>query len=142
MQVKDIMTRDVLTVTAETTLNEVSEMLKGKRVSGFPVVNKENEVVGIITITDLMKVLDRIYKWKDLEKRDSDLKISGRFEQEKNSSKVGDFMTTGVMTLTEDTDLDFVRKKMFSNKIHTLPVVKDGKLIGVVGKHDLVNACF
>ncbi|MBF0252486.1 MAG: CBS domain-containing protein [Candidatus Omnitrophica bacterium] len=142
MLAKDIMTTNVLTVKPETTLIEVSEILRSKRVSGLPVVNDDNEVVGIITITDLMKVLDRIYKWKDLEKRDSDLKISGRFEEEKKNSKVKDFMTTDVLTLTEDSTIDFVRQKMFTNKIHTLPVVKDGKLIGIIGKHDLVIACF
>ncbi len=142
MQVKDIMTTDVITVSPETSLKEVGALLKEKRISGVPVVDDAGALVGIITLTDMLKVLDRIYKWKQLEQMESDLQVSGKFEQEKENAKVSDFMTEEVMTLTEDTSLDFLRAKMFKNSIHTLPVVRDGQLIGVVGKRDLICACF
>ena len=61
---------------------------------------------------------------------------------EKQSAKVKDFMTEEVVTLTEDDTIDQVRRKMFVNQVHTLPVVRDGRLIGVIGKRDLVRACF
>ncbi len=142
MQVKDIMTKEVVTVTPEMSLKEVGILLRERRISGLPVLDGAGVLVGIITLTDMLKVLDRIYKWKQLERMESDLMVSGKFEQEKENAKVGDFMTEEVMTLTEDASLDFLRTKMFNNGIHTLPVVKNGKLVGVVGKRDLICACF
>ncbi|MBF0217555.1 MAG: CBS domain-containing protein [Candidatus Omnitrophica bacterium] len=142
MTVKDIMTRNVITVGPDTSLMDVSKLLLEKRISGIPVVNPDGKLVGIITLSDMLKVLDRIYKWKELEKQDSDLKVSGKFEQEKEKARVKDFMTTEILTLKEEDTLDHVRKKMFVNKVHTLPVVNNDRIVGIVGKRDLVKACF
>jgi len=69
MLVKEIMTREVITVSPDDSLKNVGEILKEKRISGLPVV-KDEKIVGIITLTDMLKVLERIYKWKELEKRE------------------------------------------------------------------------
>ena len=142
MKIRDIMTTDVISVTPETSLKDVGLILKTKRISGVPVVTEEGSVVGIITLTDMMKVLARIYQWKTLEKGDSTLSFSEKYEDEKNNAKVEDFMSRDVMTLTEDASLEFLHAKMFKSNIHTLPVMKDGNLVGIVGKRDLICACF
>ena len=51
-------------------------------------------------------------------------------------------MTEEVISLNSESSLEDVTQKMFVNNVHTLPVIDDGKLVGVVGKHDLIMACF
>ena len=61
---------------------------------------------------------------------------------EKLKAKVSDIMSRNVSVLTEDNTLDDVMKLMYEKNIHTLPVVKDGKIIGIVGRRDLAYNCF
>jgi predicted transcriptional regulator len=143
MKIKDIMTTEVITVHPETTLSEVGKILKEKRVSGVPVTDHENNVVGIITLTDMLRILDHIYQWREIEMQVPELKLSAMFEKEKTQAKVQDVMTKDVLTLDEGSSLDDIMRLMFTRKVHTIPVVARGnKLVGIVGKRDLVYACF
>jgi CBS domain-containing protein len=90
----------------------------------------------------MLRILDRIYKWKELERNVTGLKLSDMFEKEKSEAKDKDVMTKNVFTVSEDRTIDDIMRMMFGKGVHTLPVTKDGKLIGVIGKRDLVSACF
>ena len=142
MVVKEIMSREVITVSPENSLKEVGEILKEKRVSGLPVVDAKGNILGVITLTDMLRILDRVYKWKELEKVESGLTLSNLFEKEKKDAKVKDYMTKNVLALNENDSVEEVMKLMFTNNIHTIPVADSGKLIGIVGKRDLISACF
>ena len=142
MLVKDIMTKNVYTVLPQDSLKKASDILKEKKISGIPVVDENGVVVGIITITDLLKILGQIYEWKELEKKESEVDLSHTYEEQKEKGKVEDIMTKEVVTLEEDDTIDDVMSLMFERKIHTIPIIKEGKLIGVVGKRDLIHACF
>ena len=142
MLVKDIMTRDVVTIYPDATLKEVGVILKEKRISGIPVVDKDGKIVGIITLTDMLKILSQIYKWREIEKKAPELKLSECFEKEKLEAKVRNIMTKNVFTLEEDRTLEDIMRLMFDRSIHTIPVTKDGSLVGIIGKRDLVYACF
>ncbi len=142
MLVKDIMSHNVITVTPETTLKEVGKILKEKRVSGLPVVDQHKQVVGIITLTDMMHILDQIYCWKKMEVKEPHLKFSEMFEKQKTDSKVKDFMTANVVTLDEHKKVEDVMELMFMRNIHSIPVVRDGELVGIIGKRDLICSCF
>ena len=142
MVVKRIMSSKVITVSPETTLKEVGELLKRERINGLPVVDASSNVVGIITLTDILRILNGVYKWKELEKSQPGLELSSLFEKEKQGAKVGDFMSKRVYILGEDDSIEEVMRLMFTKSVHTIPVAKDGKLVGVVGRHDLISACF
>lgn len=142
MFVKEIMTKEVITVSPDASLKEIGEILKEKRISGIPVVDENGNVVGIVTLTDLLRILDQIYKWKEMEKRVAGLKLSEMREEEKSKAKVRDIMTKDVFTISEDGTIDDVMRMMFGKGIHTIPVIKDGKLVGIMGKRDLIDACF
>ena len=142
MIVKEMMTKNVITVSPEASLKEVGSLIKEKKISGLPVVTEGGTIVGIVTLTDLLNLLSRIYQWKQLEEGDEAVNLSDMFEKEKTTSKVADIMTKNVIALREDDSLDDVMKLMFDNKIHTIPVTKEGVLIGIVGKRDLIHACF
>jgi CBS domain-containing protein len=139
---KDIMTTDVITISPETTLKEVGEILKRNRVSGLPVVDKDGAVVGVITLTDMLRILDQIYHWKEIERRVPEIKLSDMFEKEKAEAKVKSIMTKEVLVLDESAPIEEVMRLMFDRKVHTIPVTRNGKLIGVIGKRDLISACF
>ena len=90
MLIKDIMMTEVITVTPDDSLGVVGKILKEKRVSGVPVCDSEMHVVGIITLTDMLRILDQIFHWKEMEKKVPDLKLSNMFEKEKLNAKVKD----------------------------------------------------
>jgi CBS domain-containing protein len=136
------MTTDVITISPETTLKEVGEILKRNRVSGLPVVDKDGAVVGVITLTDMLRILDQIYHWKEIERRVPEIKLSDMFEKEKAEAKVKSIMTKEVLVLDESAPIEEVMRLMFDRKVHTIPVTRNGKLIGVIGKRDLISACF
>lgn len=142
MLVKDMMTRDVITVSEEASLKDVGRILKEKKISGIPVVNKDGVVSGVITMTDMLRVLSHIYEWKEIEKSNHEVSLSDEFEKQKTQSKVEDVMTKEVTFLAQEDTLDDVMKLMFEKKIHTIPVMKDGELLGVIGKRDLIATCF
>lgn len=142
MLVKKIMSKRVITVSPESSLKEVGEILKEKRISGLPVVDSGGGIVGIITLTDMLNILNRLYKWKELEKAESGLKLSNLFEKEKREAKVRDFMSKNVFVLSENDTIEVVMELMFNKGVHTLPVADKGKIVGVVGRRDLIRACF
>ena len=143
MLVKDLMTANVMTISPEASLTDIGKILKEKRISGLPVTDQNGNLVGVVTLTDLLRILNRIYKWKGLERRDGlEPKFSDMFEHEKASAKVSDIMTKSVVTLSVDDALDDVMRIMFENQIHTIPVTEEGRIVGVIGKRDLITACF
>lgn len=142
MFVREIMTKDVITVSPDASLKEVGEILKEKRISGIPVVNKDGNIVGIVTLTDLLKILSWIYDWKELEKRVAGLELSKMHGEEKSKAKVRDIMKKEVYSVSENETIEDVMKLMFANGVHTIPVTKEGKVVGVIGKRDLIYACF
>jgi len=141
VQIKDIMTPNVITVKPMDSLKVVGKILKDKRISGIPVVEENGELTGIITLTDIIKMFDSIYKWKELEQRNPGLELSNMIEEEKSRGIVRDYMTKNVLTLQEDASIEDAMATMFSCNVHTFPIVRDGELVGVVGKRDLVFAC-
>jgi len=142
MFIKDMMTRDVITVSPDTSLKEVGQMLKEKRISGVPVVDSTERIVGIITITDILRLLEEIYQWQILEGKITGLHVSELVGKERLNTKVASVMKKNVSTLDENSTLNDLMRLMFSRKIHTIPVTKDDKLVGIIGKRDLVYACF
>ena len=142
MFIKDIMTKDVITISPDTSLKEIGEIFKEKRISGIPVVNNKGDLLGIVTLTDMLRILDQIYVWKELEKIVTGLKLSNLRNEEKSKAKAKDIMTSQVVTIREDATIEDLTKVMFTKKIHTIPVTADGRLVGVVGKRDLIFACF
>ncbi|MFA6142448.1 MAG: CBS domain-containing protein [Candidatus Omnitrophota bacterium] len=142
MMIRDLMTKDVITISPDSSLKDVGRILKEKRVSGIPVVDAAKSIVGMITINDLLRIVEEIYQWQDLEKKSTGLNLSDLVGRERLNTQVKSVMTKNVYTLDEDKTLIDVMRLMFTKKIHTIPITKDGKLVGVIGKRDLVCGCF
>ncbi len=142
MLVKEIMTRNVVTVHPEASLKELARVLKEHRINGVPVVNKDGSLAGVITMTDLLRILKEINYWDSIEKMRPGLGIKEAFSTEKEQATVSKKMTKQVNTVSEDDPVEHVLDLMCKHNIHTIPVVKDNKLIGVIGATDIVNLSF
>lgn len=145
MLVKDIMTKNVITVNNDTTLKELTRIISTYRINGAPVVDRDGILIGVITMTDLLRILRHICFWDEVsgrEKQEGNIpQIKDALCKEKDRAIVGSKMTTSVYTVKETDTVDYVLQLMCKYDIHTIPVVNDGKLVGIVGATDIVNSC-
>jgi CBS domain-containing protein len=142
---RDIMTTEVLTVSPETSIAEMSKILENRKIGGVPVVDKGGRLVGVITQSDLVE------RARDLELPPAInildlhiyLQIPSHLIQRVErmlGTTVGDCMSPDPVTVTPDTPVPQIAALMAKQKVHTLPVLEGGKLLGVIGKMDLVRA--
>ncbi|MCD5410771.1 MAG: CBS domain-containing protein [Clostridiales bacterium] len=145
MLVKDIMTTNVISVKKEQKIENAVKILMDNNFSGMPVVDVENKVIGVITEGDL------IYRSKKLRIPtfftilDSYIFLESMKNLEKQIKKmvgyrVEDVMTVDVITVTEDTTVEEIATIMTRKKINRVPVVKEGVLVGVVSRRDIIKA--
>jgi CBS-domain-containing membrane protein len=142
---KDIMTREVLTVTPETTVEQLANLLWENRISGAPVMDENGQLVAVATESDLIDqtkkvhiptvaaILDSVILLENPHKLDEEIrKMAG--------SRVKDIAARKLITVTEVTPLDEIATIMARQRVHTLPVVDaDGNLVGVIGKSDIIK---
>ena len=117
-QVKDIMTEEVIVVSPEATIDKAISLLLDHRVSGLPVVDGDNLLLGVITEFD---IIDLVYN-ADIEE-----------------SIVADYMTKVVNSLDVEASLDEAANIFCNNSIRRVPIVQEGRLVGVLSRHDLIN---
>ena len=141
---KDIMTRDVITISPETEIAQAAKLLLENRINGVPVVNDAGELVGILCQSDLIiqqknipipslfTLLDGFIPLTRSKKIDKEVeKIA--------ATKVEDAMTANPVTIDPDTGIEEVAALMVEKSYHTLPVVEADKLVGIVGKEDVLR---
>jgi CBS domain-containing protein len=142
---RDIMTTEVLTAAPETSISELSKTLENRQIGGLPVVDKDGRLVGVITQSDLVE------RARDLELPPAinilDLHLylqipSHLFHRVEKmlGTTVGDCMSPNPVTVAPDTPVSRIAALMAKQKVHTIPVLEGGKLVGVIGKMDLVRA--
>ena len=144
LKVKDIMTREVKTVSPETEIAQAAKLLLSERINGVPVVNKNGEVVGILCQSDLIAQQKSIPIPSLFTLLDGyiPLTLLSRLDKEVEkiaATKVNHAMTPDPTTVNSETDIDKVAALMVEKNYHTLPVVDDGKLVGIVGKEDVLK---
>jgi CBS-domain-containing membrane protein len=142
---KDIMTRDVVTVKPETSIEELASLLVKNEISGVPVVDDAGSLFGIVTENDLISRNKRLHIPTVVSFLDAAiyLESSRKFEEEVKrvaATKVGDICVRKVVTITEDTAVVDIATIMAEKKVHLLPVIEAGKVVGIVGKRDMVKA--
>ncbi len=142
---RDIMKTDVITVRPETSIEELGRLFIEKDISGAPVVDEDGNLVGIVTENDLISkekpfhipTIIRIFD--AIIPLESDSKVEEEIRK-MAASTVEDICTTDVITIEEDTPLTEIASIMADKRIHLLPVLKEGKLTGIVGKKELIKA--
>lgn len=138
----DVMTQQVLTVTPATPIREIASLLYTKNISGVPVVDESGQVVGIVSEGDLMGHAAAI---GERPRRRSWLAaLTGGAELAHDYAKAHgaiaeDVMSRGVQTIAETATLPDVVKLMERHRIKRLPVERDGKLVGIVTRRDILR---
>jgi len=144
LKVKDIMTREVKTVSPETEITKAAKLLLSERINGVPVINKTGELVGILCQSDLIAQQKSIPIPSLFTLLDGYIPLTflNRLDREVEkivAIKVDNAMTPDPITVTSDTGIEKVAGLMVEKNYHTLPVVDDGKLVGIVGKEDVLR---
>ncbi|WP_339635934.1 CBS domain-containing protein [uncultured Sneathiella sp.] len=141
MQVKDIMTTTVATVQPDTGIQEIAKLLLERRISAAPVVDANGQILGIVSEGDLMRRsetgTDRHPSWwlslvaSPEERAINYIKSHGGHAR--------DIMTSDLISVNEDASLEEVAKTLEKHRIKRLPVLRNGKLIGIVSRADLLR---
>ncbi len=141
---RDIMTKEVVTVPREMAIKDLARLFAEKNISGAPVVDDHGQVIGVVTENDLIDqnkrlhiptvitILDGFFFLEKPERLERELKkIAG--------STVGDIYSDRVVSVHPDTPLDEVATLMAEKRVHTLPVIEEDTLVGVIGKTDIIK---
>ncbi|MEJ1974951.1 MAG: CBS domain-containing protein [Acetobacteraceae bacterium] len=143
MKAGDVMADQVLTVTPETTIQVAIALMTENHISGLPVLGAENKLVGILTEGDLLQRAETGTEHAPRPKWLEFLLGPGREAAEyvqTHSQLVGDLMTDEVVSVTEDVPLRDVVALMEKRRIRRVPVLRDGHLVGIISRADLVRA--
>lgn len=145
--VAEVMTANPYTVKPQTPLQEAIQLIAEKHISGLPVLNDSDVLVGVISESDLMWRETGVEQPPYVMFLDSVIYLSNPNRYEKEIHKalgqtVGEVMTEGAITITPDKSLQQAAQLMHDKKIKRLPVVdsSDGKLIGILTRGDIVRA--
>ncbi len=111
VKVKEIMTTPVVSAPADATVGEVADLLARHRISAVP-ITEAGAVVGLVSEYDLLA---------------------------KGGKRASDVMTPGVISVTEDTDVDDVRFLLVERRIRRVPVLSGQELVGIVSRSDMVK---
>jgi CBS domain-containing protein len=145
MRAMDVMTTDVITVDPDTTVPALATLLAERGISGVPVVDSSGRLVGIASEGDLLHRAEIGTARRHRERRRSwwldDFSSDLAREYVKSHGRtVKDIMTRDVVTVTEDTDLGDVAALLEAKRIKRVPVIRDGKVIGIISRANLVRA--
>lgn len=137
MKLKNLMTTDVLTVDPDASLKEAARRMMGAGISGLPVTNEHGDLVGIISEADFVSTEADRRK----EKRASLLRFLDRGDEVPSQERlVKDVMTEKVLTLDAETDHSVAARLMKTAGVKRIPVVEEGRLVGVVSRSDILKA--
>jgi CBS domain-containing protein len=142
MKASDVMTKRVISIEADAPIMEAVRLMLQNRISGLPVVGRKGELVGMVTEGDFLRRSEigtqrHRNRWLEF------LVGPGRLADEyvhASGRKVEEVMTREPITVTEDTPLDEAVGLMERHRIKRLPVVRDGKLVGIVTRANIMHA--
>jgi CBS-domain-containing membrane protein len=143
LKAKDIMTRDVITVKLDATIDDLARLLVKYDISGVPVVDDKGNLRGIVTENDLITKNSRLHLPTILRLFDAYIPLgTGKMEDEIRrmaASRVDEICTKEVITVDSEASAEYIATIMTEKKIHLLPVLEEGKLAGIIGKKDVIR---
>jgi CBS-domain-containing membrane protein len=145
MQVKDIMTEDVLTVQTDTPVTAVAHLFREKAISGVPVMDEAGKLVGIVTEVDLIARHARPHFPAYIQFLDSIIYLEGPKRYRESMRRIlaataSELMTTPVQTADPDMDVQDLAAMMVDEHVNPVPVVDgEGRLVGIVSHTDLLG---
>jgi len=142
MKIRDVMTANVISVSAQATILEAARTMLRNRISGLPVVDAEGQLVGMVTEGDFLRRSEigterRRPRWLEFllgpgRMAEDYVRVAGR--------KVEDVMTRDPVAVSEDDDLQTMVELMERRRVKRLPVLRNGKIVGIVSRANLMRA--
>lgn len=144
LKVNDIMTTELITVSPETEIVKAAKLLLENRINGVPVVNETGKLVGILCQSDLIAQQKRLPIPSFFTFMDGLFSMSSLKQIEKQVEKIAAYTVAQAMTpdpvfVQPDMSIEVVASLMVDNSFHTIPVLHEGKLVGIVGKVDILR---
>jgi len=118
LKAKDVMTKDVITIGPEVTLKDAIELLLEKKISGMPVIDKKGKMIGIISERDILNFA-----------------FSGNL----SITKVSEAMTKNIISFPPNEDVDSIALTISENQFRRVPIIKGGKVVGIVSRRDIIR---
>lgn len=142
--VRDIMTTDLITITPDMDIAGAAKILLDSRINGAPVVDDSGRLVGILCQSDLITQQKKLPIPTLFTFLDGLIRLTSMKQLEKQVGKiaaltVSEAMTPKPVTVRPDTGLETVAALMVDSNFHTLPVVEDSELVGIIGKEDVLR---
>lgn len=143
LKAKNIMTKNVVTVKPDTTIEDLARLFIKHQISGVPVVDDNGNLKGIVTENDLITKNSRLHIPTILRLFDAYIPLgTSKMEDEIKrmaASRVDEIFTREVITVDDEASVEYIATIMTEKKIHLLPVLKDDKLVGIIGKKDIIK---
>jgi len=142
MLAKDIMTADVVTVTPDTSVNEVAKLLLARRISGVPVVDAKGKLCGIVSEGDLLRRAETGTErqrswWLELLTENRDL---AQDFVKSHGLAAKDVMTPSIVSVKDAARLADVATTLERNRIKRVPVMRGDKMVGIISRSNLLQA--
>jgi CBS domain-containing protein len=139
----DVMTSDVVTVRPDTSIRYLAKLMAERRVSGVPVIDEPGHLVGMVSEYDLLLWSDHAPErqawWLDMLAGDFDLSPDYLDVARGEQQKVRSIMRADPVSISEGTPLREIATLLHDRGVKRLPVVRDGRVVGVVSRGDLVR---
>ena len=140
----DIMTPEPVTLSPDSDIRSAALLLLDRKINGAPVVDEKGRLVGILTQSDLVAQQKQVTMPSIFAMLDGFIALSSRedFEREIKkiaATKVSEAMTQHPRSVSPQTSIEEIATVMVNEKLYTLPVVDSGRLVGVVGKEDILR---
>jgi CBS domain-containing protein len=142
MLAKDIMTTNVVTIPPETTVADIAQVLIDNKKSGVPVVDENGRPVGMVSEGDLLQLASL----RGERQRSWWLRLVSSPEQDakdfvkQHGGTAADIMTTEIVSVAESAPTTTIARLLEENRIKRVPVLRDGELVGIVSRGNLLQA--
>ena len=145
MKVREIMNKDVISVKSESTVHEIVKLMYEKKVSGLPVVDDDNKVIGIVSKSDLVQKVSGPHLPAHLQILGSIIYLKTPHEMDEEFKKAvaqraGEIMTEHPVTVGQDEEVENTANIMVEKKINRIPVTEKGKLVGIITRDDIIKS--
>jgi CBS-domain-containing membrane protein len=144
LKAKDIMTKELITVSPETEIVHATKLLLENQINGVPVIDETGKLVGILCQSDLIAQQKKLPVPSFFTFLDGLIPLTSMKQFEKEVQKiaaitVSQAMTPNPVVARPDTGIEEVAALMVDSGFHTIPVVDKGALVGIVGKEDILK---
>jgi CBS domain-containing protein len=142
MKIKEVMTKDITSISPQISAKEALDSLLKMEISGLPVIDEKNKLVGMFTEKDILRnVLPSYIEKVGRFVYEENPKLIGKKFQYLKDLSVSKLMCKDVVTVDENTSLCEVARLMLTQKIRRIPVLdKEKKVVGIVAREDIVRA--